>query len=120
MKVTAQDIITATQGLGELMGMALPIALSFKLARLGKAVTAEAKVINEERNKLIEKHGEKGENGQIQVKPNTPAMEAFSADVAILYSQEVTLDLEPVELPATIELKPMTLLAAFPFVTFPA
>ena len=120
MQVTALDIVTANQGLGELMGMALPIALSFKLARLAKAVSAEAKVIFEERNKLIEKYGTKNDKGVAEIAPNTPAMEAFNADVAVLFSQEVTLDIEPVELPATIELKPATLIAAIPFVTFPA
>ena len=120
MKVTALDIITATQGLGELMGMALPIALSFKLARLAKAITAEAKTIYDERNKLIEKYGTKNDKGVAEIAPNTPAMEAFNADVTILFSQEVTLDLEPVALPATIDVKPATLIAAIPFVTFPA
>ncbi|MCK9358194.1 MAG: hypothetical protein M0R22_13795 [Dehalococcoidia bacterium] len=118
MKVSALDIITATQGLGELMGMTLPIALSFKLARLAKAIGAEAKVIYEERDKLIVKYGEKDDKGQTKVKPEN--LDAFNADAAVLYSQEVTLDLDPVELPATIELKPGTLVAAFPFVTFPA
>lgn len=120
MKVTALDIITATQGIGELMGMPLPIALSFKLARLAKAITAEAKVIYEERDKLIRKYGETNEKGETQVKPNSPNIEAYNADAKTLFSQEVTLDLEPVELPATLEVKPGTLLAAIPFVTFPA
>jgi hypothetical protein len=102
------------------MGMALPIALSFKLARLAKAITAEAKTIYEERNKLIEKYGTKNDKGVAEIAPNTPAMEAFNADAAVLYAQEVTLDIEPVELPATIDVKPATLIAAIPFVTFPA
>jgi len=117
LKVTALDIITATQGLGELMGMTLPIALSFKLARLAKAIGAEAKVIYEERDKLIVKYGEK-DGQQTKVKPEN--MEAFNADAAVLYAQAVELDLTPIELPATIEVKPGTLIAAIPFVTFPA
>jgi hypothetical protein len=102
------------------MGMSLPIALSFKLARLAKAINAEAKVIFEERDKLIRKHGTKNAQGVFEVPPNTPEMEAFNADVKVLFAQEVPLDLEPVELPATLELKPGTLLAAFPFITLPA
>ena len=117
MQVTALDIVTANQGLGELMGMALPIALSFKLARLAKAVGAEAKVIFEERDKLIKKHGTANDKGVIEVKPNTPAMEAYSADAVVLFAQEVTLDIEPVALPSTIEVKPATLIATMPFIT---
>jgi hypothetical protein len=44
-------------------------------------------------------------------------MEAYSADAVVLFAQEVTLDLEPIVLPSTIEVKPATLIATMPFIT---
>jgi hypothetical protein len=76
----------------------LPVALSFKLAKLGKAITEELKVMEEQRQKLIAKY-----NGVLTEDRSQFAFEGenaigFNRDMAIIYATEFEVVFEPVSI----------------------
>lgn len=117
MKVTALDLVTAQQGMGELMAVKLPVGVSFRLARLARVIGDEVKLIYSERDKLIRKYGATDEKGNASIKPESANWSAYTTDVNALFAQELPIDVEPVELPATVELSGGALLALYKFIT---
>jgi hypothetical protein len=103
MKVTNGTIFSAREPLRILLGQKFPVMVSYKLAKMAHVVQDQLHIITETRNALIEKHGtkEKGKPGKT-VPPNTPAMEAFSKELAELLELEVELKIEKVKLPEKV------------------
>ena len=106
MKLTALEILAAKQGLENAKKWMMPVGASLRIARIARKVDAEAQLIEAERGKLILKYGEPGENGQTVLKQDSPNWPAFVADLNALLAQEVEIEFEPVELPATLEVQP--------------
>jgi hypothetical protein len=57
MKTKLDDVLKLYGGLQGLAAIALPVALSWRVAKFAKAVQAEATLFDEQRRKLIEQHG---------------------------------------------------------------
>jgi hypothetical protein len=101
MKLTNLEIWTANIPLQQLNQQKFPVRVSYALAKLAQKLNEQVKIIDEVRQGLVKKHGEKDEKtGQPTIQPNTPAMEAFSAEWVDLLKQEVEVDIkETIKLP---------------------
>jgi len=122
---TSGEIFAAREPLSQLMQQKLPIAVSFKLAKLAKTVQGELTVIEELRNALIKEYGVADEANPNQVTVPTiieklddkgkpimdkgkPVMVAnpnfakFLDEVNELMAQEAKLVVEKVKLPEKV------------------
>ena len=101
------------------------------MAKLANVLNDPLRIIDEMRNKLIEEYGEKNEDGQMQVKPDSEQFGKFMAEVNELMDQEVDITFEKVKLPEkiaatcdacqhnmdkTIEIEPAILMALEKFI----
>jgi len=78
------------------------VKVSYNLAKLAQKLDGPTKVVDETRKALVQKHGKSEKGGQPTIQPNTPAMEAFSEEWAVLMTEEVEVDCEKVKLPDKI------------------
>ena len=103
MKVTNGEIWDSQVALGQLVREKLPVRVSYELKVLTKKVNDQWRLLNELRNQLIERHGEKDKkSGQMMVRDGTPAMEAFNKEWNELRAIEVEVDVKPVKLPEMV------------------
>lgn len=65
IKMTLNELMNATPALKELSGKSFTGATTFKIARLIREVDKEIKTFEEERMKIVNKYGEKDENGEL-------------------------------------------------------
>ena len=99
MKITNGEIFGAVQALGELSNKELPVKFSYWLARLINKLDGSYKAIEKVRNDLVQKHGEKNEKGQFEVKQGGSKWEAFATEFNELMVEEVEVDVSPIKLP---------------------
>ena len=131
MKVTNGDIFTAREPLTKIMEQKFPVMVSYKLAKMMSKLNGQYKVIEDVRNGLIKKYGEKDEKGNIQVKPDGPNWTVFIGDFNELMALETEIVFEKVKLPEKVaavcdkcshnmdrplEIEPKTLMALDKFV----
>jgi len=109
--------MVAEQALGAASKWSLPVGASLQLARLTRKIVAEAQVITAERNKLVVKYGEAGENGAYSIGPQSPKWADYVKDAQALFLQEVEIDANPIQLPATLEVPAAELIALEQFLT---
>jgi len=119
MELSNKDIWAARIALNQLASQKFAVMTSYKLAKAGHILRGQLEVIDETRNKLIEKHGQPGPNGkptllqQIDsetekdktgnpVKVYNPEWEKFNAEFAELLAQKVELKIEKVKLPEMV------------------
>lgn len=101
MKITAQNIINATNALSQHGGLSLPPSISYKVARLTRILRQESELINEQVDTLLKSYAEKDENG-VAIIIQTPQgagykitkMESFNAAKKSLLSSEVEIEVE--------------------------
>jgi hypothetical protein len=97
--VTLGQLFVAAPALRKLLNADLPIATSYKLGKLFHQVESELKHYDQERDKLIAKHG--------TPVADQPGQFTFDPDAALAFNQEIaTLNAIPVELsfePVSIE-----------------
>ena len=137
MKLTNLEIWIANPNLQTLSQQKLPIRTSFALVKLSQALKSHLEAIEETRKILVNKFGTPDEKtGQPAIAPNTPAMEAFSAEGLELLKGEVEVDFKdkirlPEKVAATcdkcphnmdrmLEIEPAILLALDKFVELPS
>lgn len=65
IKITLNDVVSATQTFNKLMQQPVKGSVAFKIARLARELDKEMQTFNAERQKIIDKYGEKDENGQL-------------------------------------------------------
>lgn len=118
MRVTNGDIWQANVAVGELCGMAWPVKVAYRLAKLARKIGQEHRDIDRVRVRLVERYGHATANGQFQVAPDSPSFAGFVADWNALIAEEIDVEIEPVALPLVdgMEIKPGTLLAMGPFI----
>lgn len=95
MKTTIEKILDARETLSRLAEKALPVKQSYRLAKVVKAVNDELSVYEGERIKLCEKYGTLNKEAK---KYDINDTDGFYRDSAVLLSQEVELDVKPIDI----------------------
>ena len=70
IKVNLNDILDASETFNTIMQQSFKGSLAFKIARLARELDKEMKTFNDERQKIIQKYGEKDENGELKADEN--------------------------------------------------
>lgn len=99
MKMTLAEIKSIEESLAKLFDKELNIKIAYKLSSLLKKLSGEVKLLEENRVKLVQKHGKKDEETQ-QVTVAPESAEAFYKEFSELMQIEVELDFEPIPLDA--------------------
>lgn len=102
MKLKNQDVFLAREPLQKLMEIKLPVKSSYQVAKLANKLNEQLKVIDDVRNGLVKNYGEKGEEGQMKVKSDSPNFEKFAEEFHELMEQQVEVVFEKVKLPEKI------------------
>ena len=69
MKIKNKTVINSVDSLKELLNYDIPVKTSFKLIKNTKKIDSVLDLYNEANKKLIEKYGDKKENGELDVSP---------------------------------------------------
>ena len=67
IKVKLNDIVNATETFNKIIQQSFKGSLAFKIARLVRELDKEMQTFNAEKQKIIQKYGEKDENGELIV-----------------------------------------------------
>ena len=70
IKIKLSDVVNATETFNKIMQQSFKGSLAFKIARLARELDKEMQTFNSERQKIIQKYGEKDENGELKVDEN--------------------------------------------------
>ena len=81
IKIKLNDVVNATDTFTKIMQQSFKGSLAFKIARLARELDKEMQTFNAERQKIIDKYGEKdadgnlitGENGIVKFSPDSAA-----------------------------------------------
>ena len=98
MKITNKELINDIGVLRNISQKQLPVKISYAIAKNIAKVDTELKTYNKERQKLIDKYSEKGEDGKPKINKNNQynikreCMEDWNRDVQELLSISVELD----------------------------
>ncbi|MDO8670028.1 MAG: hypothetical protein Q7O66_01175 [Dehalococcoidia bacterium] len=115
MELKNGEIFQMGQLCGELAEVDVPARVGYHVGRLIKKVQSAGKDIDETRNKLIAKYGEKNDKGLPQVKPDSPNFETFAEEYNGLMDEKTDIDANKVILPAETKIKIKLLMAFDPF-----
>jgi hypothetical protein len=94
MKVKLLEIYSSVSVMNKLLDAELPASVAFQLTKLLKNLNDEIKVIEEQRVKLVSKHGETTENQGVTVSETNK--EAFLKEFGELLDTEIELNWTPV------------------------
>lgn len=87
-----KDIVNSQNSLQKLLGVSLPVKVSYKLSKLVTKLQPELDLFNKEKDKLIEKYGEKDDKGVVSIKQDSPNMPKFAKEIDELAEMEVNID----------------------------
>uniref|UniRef100_A0A6M3KAK7 Uncharacterized protein n=1 Tax=viral metagenome TaxID=1070528 RepID=A0A6M3KAK7_9ZZZZ len=102
MKLKNGDIFLAREPLQKLMAIKLPVRASYQVAKLASKLNEQLKVIDDVRNGLIKNYGEKGDRGQMEIKPESPNFQKFVDEFTELLDQDVEMVIEKIKLPEKV------------------
>jgi len=94
-KIKLSELRDITGSLSKVLSQDLPVKQAYRLSKLAKAVQAEMKELNELRERLIKKYGERDEQGNLAVKSR---LEEFQAEFTPILDEEVELSFIPLDL----------------------
>lgn len=114
MKNTIKQILNARETLSRLAEKTLPVKQSYRLAKLIKAIDGEINVYDGERIKLCEKYGTLNKEKHIY-EFEDEAYKSFEADINVLQSQEVELDIKLIDI-SDLELSAQDIINIEPFI----
>lgn len=118
IKTTIEKIINSQEAVNKLADKPLPVKISYRLAKLIKAIESELEVFEGERKKLLERYGTINEEKQCYNIPNDKA-EKFNAEFAQLIGTETELSAEKIDLSnEDIKLTAKEFIALEPFIKF--
>lgn len=102
MKLSNRELVNSIGVLNKLNNMELPIKLSYALSKNITKIDTELKTYNLEREKLIQKYGEKNEEGKIITKEdetiNIIDLEGWSKEIEELLECENEIDINAIDL----------------------
>jgi len=70
IKIKLSNVVNATETFNKIMQQSFKGSLAFKIARLARELDKEMQTFNEERQKIIQKYGNKDENGELIIDEN--------------------------------------------------
>lgn len=102
MKLSNEKLVNSIGVLSKLTNMELPIKLSYAISKNITKVDRELEAYNKERQKLIEKYGEKDEEGKLKTKEdgtiNILDIESFNSDLKEILEIETEVDIHLIDL----------------------
>lgn len=102
MKLSNEKLVNSIGVLSKLTQMELPIKLSYALSKNITKIDRELTVYNKERQKLIEKYGEKDEEGKLKTKEdgtiNILDIDSFNKDLKEILEIETEVDIHVIDL----------------------
>lgn len=102
MKISNERLVNSVGVLSKLTNLELPIKLSYAFSKNITKIDAELKAYNMEREKLLNKYGEKDEEGKLKLSEkgevNILDRENFNKDVAELLKCESKIDIHLIDL----------------------
>ena len=102
MKLTNGDVFLSREPLQKLLDQKFPVMVSYKLGKLANKLSEQFKVIEDSRNGLIKKYGEKDDKGNLTVKQEGEKWEKFVAEFNELMAHEEEIVIEKVRLPEKV------------------
>ena len=88
--------------LKQLIDIGFPIKTSYQLAKMAHKLDSQFKIINEVKDGLLFKHGEKNDDGMININPTHKNWGKFIEEFNELLETEVELGMEKVQIPEKI------------------
>ncbi|MBS5937107.1 hypothetical protein [Clostridium sp.] len=102
MKLSNEKLVNSIGVLSKLTNMELPIRLSYAFSKNITKIDRELTAYNKERGKLIEKYGEKDEEGKLKTKEdgtiNILDIESFNIDLKEILEIETEVDIHVIDL----------------------
>lgn len=102
MKLSNEKLANSIEVLNKITTMELPIKLSYAFSKNITKINRELEVYNKERQKLIEKYGEKDEEGKLKVKENGNInildVDNFNKDIKEILEIENEIDIHIIDL----------------------
>ena len=102
LKISNERLVNSVGVLSKLTNLELPIKLSYALSKNITKIDVELKAYNMERGKLLNKYGEKDEEGKLKLSEkgevNILDRENFNKDVAELLKCESEIDIHLIDL----------------------
>lgn len=102
MKLSNERLVNSIGVLSKLTNMELPIKLSYALSKNITKIDRELEVYNKERQKLIEKYGEKDKEGKLKTKEdgtiNILDIDSFNKDLKEILEIETEIDIHTIDL----------------------
>lgn len=94
-KIKLSELRDITGSLSKVLSQDLPVKQAYRLSKLAKAVQAEIKELNEHRERLIKKYGERDEKGNLAVKSR---VDEFQNEFTPILDEEVELSFIPLDM----------------------
>jgi len=115
MKLKLEEAIRAAQSLPTILDREIPAREAFLFARLSAQLSQELKLFEQTRFKLIEKYGERDDNGNLIQEDNHYKLkdpEAFGKEYNELLNHEIEIAFDPIDISRLdgINLKPRDLI----------
>ncbi|WP_195954741.1 hypothetical protein [Clostridium tertium] len=102
MKLSNEKLVNSIGVLSKLTNMELPIKLSYAISKNITKINRELVVYNKERQKLIEKYGEKDEESKLKTKEdgtiNILDIDSFNKDLKEILDIETEVDIHVIDL----------------------
>jgi hypothetical protein len=102
MKIKNEVLVNSVQVLRKLNNAELPVKVSYKLAKNIKSIEKELNIYEEEKQKLINKYGEKDEEGKLKTKEdgsiNITDTENWNKDIKELLDIEAEINIEKINI----------------------
>lgn len=102
MKLSNEKLVNSIGVLSKLTNMELPIKLSYAFSKNITKIDRELTVYNKEREKLINKYGEKDEEGNLKTKEdgtiNILDIDSFNKDLKEILEIETEVDIHLIDL----------------------
>ena len=102
MKIKNEVLVNSVQVLRKLNNAELPVRVSYKLAKNIKSIEKELNIYEEEKQKFINKYGEKDEEGKLKTKEdgsiNITDTENWNKDIKELLDIEAEINIEKINI----------------------
>ena len=102
MKLSNEKLVNSIGVLNKLTNMELPIKLSYAISKNITKIDRELTAYNKEREKLINKYGEKDEEGNLKTKEdgtiNILDIDSFNKDLKEILDIETEVDIHLIDL----------------------
>jgi hypothetical protein len=102
-KFTLQQLEMMQRHFAQIMEKELPFKLTYKLAKIGKQIDSEMATYGSVRDKMLDKYGEKDDEGRLKIDANRVAIrkdsiETFAKEINEILASEVELVFDPLTL----------------------